>query len=291
MTPKDIEVVEAGLKTIVTSIGRLVAKDKDGRVIDSGSFFFIELDGEKLLATAHHVVSGLFDKGNVYIHIFNQKELNIELPSPPIEFYIAKENVIQVHNGEFFDIAAVRPPFNTNEYADIKWFAIDRHAEKFRRHLKPMIEQERNPRLMAVVLGFPRFSRFEYSGQRVQVSGLIPIWAILERVSEPPPILPGHVPQVIFEIDYLEEKELPVDAPEFARKSFQQFQSMSLDNKINVLGGYSGGPLIYFCEQGVFLVGIMKQGGLVIGGQGFATPIDAFVENIRYTPNWQRGKA
>lgn len=46
-------------------------------------------------------------------------------------------------------------------------------------------------------------------------------------------------------------------------------------------GGYCGGPLVYFCEQGPFLVGVVKQAQLKLGGVGLATPIDVFVEEVR----------
>lgn len=203
-----------------------------------------------------------------------------------MEFYIPLKTILELDKGSILDISAIRSPLNIDQTATIKWFALDRHAEAFRDHLKPMIEQETAPRLMAIVLGFPRFSRFENSAQRTQISGLMPIWAYLQRVSDPPPIIVNAVPKVIFELDHLEEKSLPVNASTFVRKSFQQFQqNMCLENE-SVLGGYSGGPLIYFCEQGPFLVGIMTDGGMSVGGQGFATPIDVFVESIRHHPNW-----
>jgi hypothetical protein len=284
MTQDEVEIVERGLRSVVNTYGRLVAKDSDGRVVDSGSAVFVQIDGQKLLATAHHVVCGLFAKGEVYVEVFRDWAQVSGVPSPPIEHRIGPEAILDVQNAALFDVSALRPPCAMEQETSIKWFALDRHAAALREHLRPMIERQRDPRLAGVILGFARFSRFEDAALRVQAAGSIPIWAILERISDPPSIASGTVPQVIVELDPTQVTGLPADAPPLIVACFEQFWSMVRADE-HALGGYSGGPLMYFCDQGPFLVGIAKEAGMGSGGQGFATPIDVFVQCVCDAPN------
>lgn len=283
VTRKEVEIVERGLQSVVNTYGRLVAKDLDGRVIDSGSTIFVQLDEQKLLATAHHVVRGLFAKGQVYVQVFRQCELAGGVLAPPMEYHIAPAAILDVQKSATLDISALLPPCEMESEVSIKWFALDRHAEAIPR-LKTMIEQERNPRLAGMILGFPRFSRFEKAALRIQAAGSVPIWALLEHISDPPSILSETMPQVIVELDPAEVTNLPTDVPPLVSACFQQFWEMVRADE-HALGGYSGGPLMYFCDQGPFLVGIMKEASMGLGGQGFATPIDVFVQCLRNGPN------
>jgi hypothetical protein len=61
MTPEEAAICESGLQSIVNAYARLVAKDADGRVVNSGSAVFLEVDGVKIIGTAHHVAEGLFN--------------------------------------------------------------------------------------------------------------------------------------------------------------------------------------------------------------------------------------
>jgi hypothetical protein len=54
MTPEEVAICERGLRSVVNAYARLVAKDADGQVIDSGSAVFLEIDGTKIIGTAHN---------------------------------------------------------------------------------------------------------------------------------------------------------------------------------------------------------------------------------------------
>lgn len=284
MTQEEVEIVEHGLRSVVNTYGRLVAKDSNGRVVDSGSTVFVQLNGRKILATAHHVVCELFNKGKVFVQVFRQCVQDIEGPSPPIEYHVPRESIIDVRKNAEFDVSALWAPCDMGREPSIKWFVLDRHAAVLREHLRLMIQEERNPRLAGMILGFARFSRFESDEQKVQVAGSVPIWAILERISDPPSIASETRPQVVVELGQVDLTSLPDDAPPLVVSCFQNFRDM-VGAEEHPLGGYSGAPLMYFCEQGPFLVGIMKEAGMRLGGQGFATPIDVFFECIRDVPN------
>ena len=38
--------------------------------MNSGSAVFLEIDGAKIIATAHHVAEGLFNEGKVHVQLF-----------------------------------------------------------------------------------------------------------------------------------------------------------------------------------------------------------------------------
>ncbi len=86
MTPEEVAICERGLRSIVNAYARLVAKDADGPVVNSASAVFLEIDGTKIIGTAHHVAEGLFNEGKVHVQLFRGWAVGAAgVPTPPIE--------------------------------------------------------------------------------------------------------------------------------------------------------------------------------------------------------------
>jgi hypothetical protein len=284
MTPEDIKICEKGLRSIVNMYGRLVAKSDDGRILDSGSAVFIKIDGLPLIATAHHVVSGLKEKGGIYLQVFRgQAAFTSGLILPPVEFLIDPGSSLDLPRDILLDVTAIRPTPDMSSSPLIKWFDGGLHAgamEYFRKE----IPKTKEPWLAAMLVGFPRFARFSDPVLRVEPAGSIAIWALLHNVSDPPAVL-ELPPEVSIELDPPRLEDLPANTPDLFKASVEQFWKLFEADEA-AIGGYSGGPLMYFCEEGAFVVGITKEASLQLGGQAVATPIDTFVESVRSTAGW-----
>jgi hypothetical protein len=278
MTPEDIQsCCQQGLREIVNSYGRLVVKDDAGRVVDSGSAVLLKVDDMFVVGTAEHVVRGLASRGRVYLHVYQPSAVNApQMGLPPLEFAIDPAQCLRLPRAAILDIAALKPPAELVTSPAVKWFPGERHAAALA-HLRPLVRNSVDPRLSALIVGFPRFARFDYEQLRVQTSGSIAIWVLLQHFSDPPAIL-GHPSQLTMEIDPSQPDDFPENTPE--RACFERFWQLARSDD-GAIGGYSGGPLMYFCSQGAFLVGIMKEANLRLGRQAVATPIDVFVEEVR----------
>jgi hypothetical protein len=284
MTPEDIQICEKGLRSIVNTYGRLVAKANDGRALDSGTAVFIKVDNVPLITSAQHVVSGLSKKGSIYLQVFREWAAGTSgLMSPPTEFIIDPGSCLDLPRNKLLDIIALRPPFDVSSSPLIKWFDGGRHAEAMQ-YFREEIPKTKEPWLAGMLVGFPRFARFEDILLHIEPAGSIAIWALLHNVSDPPEVL-GLPPEVIVELDPPHLEDLPVNTPNLFRLCVQQFWRL-VEADEAAIGGYSGGPLMYFCERDSFLIGVMKEASLRLGGQAVATPIDTFVESVRSTAGW-----
>lgn len=280
MTPEEVELCERGQRDVVNSYGRLVAKDSDGRVVNSGSATFLQLDGMRLIGTADHVAVDLPKEGDVFLQVFHDGVVGTpEAPLPPLEFPIDLAERLPLPNSQTLDVAAIIPPPELPDSSHIKWLNAQKHADVLRDSLRPMVANNQDPRLSAMILGFPRFARFDCPDHRIQISGAVPIWALLQQITNPPAVF-DTPSQVNMEIDLPCTDSLPADTHPLFQNCIQQLDSLCVADQA-AIGGYSGAPVIYFCSQGWFLIGIMKQGGLQLGGLAFATPIDVFVGEIR----------
>ena len=187
MTPEEIDLCQRGLHEIVNSYGRLVAKNGEGRVVNSGSAVLVKVDGRPLIATADHVLE-LFGLGRVYLHVFRPWAVAAPgVPTPPLEFSLDAAPLM-LPRGKILDVAALIPPAELSGSSAVNWFAAERHADALR-YLRNEVAINVDPRLAAMIVGFPRFSRFEDKGLRIQAAGSIAIWAVLQQFADPPAIL------------------------------------------------------------------------------------------------------
>jgi hypothetical protein len=216
--------------------------------------------------------------GIVHVQLFRGWALGVAgVPTPPIEVALDESTRLPLPKGREFDIAALTPPHELTVSLLPRWFAAEQHVQALQ-IIREEVSRNQDPALAGMMIGFPRFLRVEDGGIRVQAAGTMAIWAILRRITNPPAFL-DQVPQVELELDLPSMSSLPNDAPALIQSFVQRLESLRADD--GAIGGYSGGPVMYFCEKGPFLVGITKEASLRLGERGFATPIDAFVEQTR----------
>lgn len=158
MTPEEIDLCQRGLREIVNSYGRLVAKNGEGRVVNSGSAVLVKVDGRPLIATADHVLE-LFELGKVYLQVFCPWAVAAPgVPTRPLEFSLDAVPLM-LPRGKILDVAALIPPAELFGSSAVKWFAAERHADALW-YLRNEVANNVDPRLAAMIVGFPRFSRF-----------------------------------------------------------------------------------------------------------------------------------
>lgn len=272
-------VINQGIKETFGCMGRIVAKE-NGRVVDSGTVVFARHENIKLILTANHVISGLKNYKEIYLQIpFSTDHL---VYSTPIETRVLSSSFVNADctNALALDIGLIKPSKEIVEAETIQWFNIEKNASAFNEYFRRFVkESEGKCNIPAVMMGFPNFSKSETPATRTQVAGMIPLVVYVSHITEPPPFFVSRPSQINFEIDIPESIE-----DENCQNILKAFALLKDSKSPNILGGYSGGPLIYACEQGVFLIGIIKQGGTFLGGIGFATPIDTIFDYLKTTP-------
>jgi len=116
--------------------------------------------------------------------------------------------------------------------------------------------------------GYPEWSHLRDEEARVETISATPLFAYVTQweVGETGP----RAPQVCAEL-----VASPRDIAELAGlRDIERAMAKKLDDSENPFGGYSGGPLALFAGDGIFLVGIVKEGGLLWGSaRAFCSPI------------------
>src|SRR6185437_15070604 len=82
-----------------------------------------------------------------------------------------------------------------------------------------------------------------------------------------------RAPQMVLRVESPQVDAMPSDVSPLTRLSAANFSHMALLAEYEPFGGYSGGPIMYFCESGNYLMGIMTQGNhnLVFGSEATLT--------------------
>jgi hypothetical protein len=182
-------------------------------------------------------------------------------------------------NASALDIGVIKPSKEIQETKNIRWFDIENNAFAFKNYFRDFVkESEGKNKILAAMMGFPNFGKSEIPTIRTQIAGMIPLLAYISHITEPPQFFTSQPSQINFEIDIPDSIEDENDPT-----ILKAFYLLKTSDSPNILGGYSGGPLIYACEQGVFLIGIVKQGGTTLGGIGFATPADIVLDYLENT--------
>lgn len=284
MTDEELEAYRLG---IANRFGLVVAKSKDEEVVNAASATFVSIDDQRLVITADHVIRGLSERGRIIIQVASPEVLAApETACPAVEFELALYSRLTIRRGDedHLDLAIFPAPQDLSVASHLGWFNGDRDLSPLR-ELRQLVERQRNPRLAALLVGYPIFSRFRDPHRRVQTFAPFPIWAAIERFDAPADIT-DRDPQIILELDLPAAEDLPADVGPLHRGWVQRLRAMTganleSEDEPTPLGGYSGGPLVYCCEAGQYLLGTMKGGGVRVGGHAFVTPLDAIVSAVR----------
>jgi hypothetical protein len=272
------EILQKGITETYRSVGRIVAKEQ-GKVIDSGTVIFSSYKNINILLTANHVLDGL----KSYEHIFLQIPYSTDhlTYSAPIEIRIPSSSFTNTdcRTASRLDIGVIKPPEKIEEIKHIQWFNIENNAFAFAEYFRGIVKNSKEEDYIpAIMMGFPNFGKNEKPSIRTQISGMIPLVTYISHITEPPEFSTSQPSQISFEIDIpnlMEDEKNPF--------ILNAFDLLKTSENPRILGGYSGGPLIYACAQGVFLIGIIKQGGTALGGIGFATPVDVVRDYLKNT--------
>ena len=326
MTDKEFEICERGLEAVIGHYGMLVAKSSDGYVSHAATATFLRVDGNHFVITAHHVTAGLARQGKVRLEVVSEQATkDAETPSPPIELDLGIEEHLALPAWAGVDIAVLRAPAELYSFPHVGWFDANLQPDilsQIREHVSENAPQ----RLAYRILGFPNYSRFVAPDDAIQLFGALPLWGSFERFDAVVPFgrwwsakltdcscsieSPNHfddlspvtdrTPQMVLRVESPPTDILSSNVSFFTRLSAANFSQMAQlpasQPECEPFGGYSGGPIVYFCESGNYLTGIIKQGnaqllsgpdptraGTVLPeiSTAYGVPIDVIVHVIR----------
>jgi hypothetical protein len=326
MTDEELEICERGLEAVIGHYGMLVAKSSDGYVSHAATATFLRVDGKHFIITAHHVIAGLARCGNVRLQLIGEEAVKAaETANPPIELDLAIEQHLALPAWAGLDIAVLRAPAELYSFPHIGWFDINLQLDivsQIRDHVSEIAPQ----RLACMILGFPNYSRFVAPDDAIQLFGALPLWASFERFDAVVPLdrwwsakltgcscnteSPDHFDDLLSATDRTPQMVLKVESPlsenlssnispltRLSAANFSQMVALAENQpECEPFGGYSWGPIMYFCENGNYLTGIIKQGNAqFLSGPGptragtvspeisvgYGVPIDVIVHVIR----------
>lgn len=285
MTDEDLELCHVGLRSILGHYGRLAAKDAEGRVVDSGSAVFLSIDGTRVILTADHVLRGLVSKGTLHLQVPPPNAgLEADLAHVPVEFALDSTQTLAIDGAGRLDATLILPPPPVLATTWLGWFDASTQVAALNAVRLEAAKLEASERLAAVIVGFPRFVRFEDAELRIQAAGSFPVPAAIERFTDPPAIL-GRAREISLQVFAPTIDDLATDAFPLVRTGVENLPGLVAAGE-SAMGGYSGAPLMYFCPNGNWVLGIMKEAGLELGGQAFATAIDDIVAAVRASDEW-----
>jgi len=287
MTAEDLETVHRGLRSMLGHYGRLAARNVQDKIVDSGSAVFMSIDGVRGILTAHHVLRGLAPQGTLWLQVLPPAAgHHPDLAHIPIEFELDPGRSVADARMGCLDAALILPPPAVLGTPWLGWFEADAQIAGLEavRLATERLDPRGLDRLAAVIVGYPRFVRFEDAQLRLQAACSFPLLAGIERFTGPPPIF-GRVPEIVLDVDIPEVDDLIGEAMPLVAAGVANLPDLIAGGE-SALGGYSGAPVMYFCANASCVLGIMREAGVRLGGQGFATCIDDVVAVLRASEGW-----
>src|SRR5262249_18808125 len=243
----------------------------------------VDVDGHKLIMTAHHVAEKLAAYPNgMSIFVYPPGDViapntGYDLPS----FRIHPQDRIILPQGESLDVAAFRAPRDLADVPYLRWIEASAQFQAVE-YLRREYQKDERP-FTLFIIGFPNFSRATNPSRRIHLFSNFQCWGSLRQFIDTPLILVGNgapAPQLIFEIEMPTEANLPVDAPPLVRAFTRALDAESAGDREPV-GGYSGAPVFFLSPEAHYLIGITKEGRNDLGGLMFATTINDITLEIR----------
>ena len=287
MTDEEFEICERGLEAVIGHYGMLVAKSSDGYVSAAATATLICVDGEHFIITAHHVVEALARRGKIRLQVIGEQAIKTdEMPSQPMEFDVAIEQHMALPAWADFDVAVLRAPAELYSISHIGWFDANLQLDILSQ-IRHQVTEDAPQALACRILGFPNYSRFIAPDDAIQLFGAVPLWATFKRFDAVVPVgkwwsarltncscsiespdpsngyfasVADRAPQMVLRVESPRVDAMPSDVSPLTRLSAANFSQMALLAEYEPFGGYSGGPIMYFCESGNYLMGIMTQG-------------------------------
>jgi hypothetical protein len=279
------EIARGHIPTIMNQIGRLDVRDDVDNVIASGTGTLVDVYGQKLIITAHHVAKRLaaYPHG-ISLFVYPPADVIVANPNTAYDlpsFPIHPQDLIILPQGESLDVAAFRAPRDLAAVPHLRW--IDASAQVSAvEYLRSEYQKDELP-FCLVIAGFPNFGRATDTSRRIQLFSNFQCWCYLRQFIDTPPILVGNgapAPQFSFEVELPVEDGLPDDATELIRWFTRIIHAESAGD-YEPIGGFSGAPVFFPSSTACSLIGITKEGRSDLGGLMFATTISDIILEIR----------
>lgn len=280
------EIVRGHIPTILNQIGRLVVRD-ESKVIGSGTGTLVDIDGHKLIITAHHVAEELAAYSDeISLFVLPPADVIVANPNAVYDlpsFHIHTQDRIILPRGINLDVAAFRAPKDLAAVPHLRWIEASAQVQAVE-YLRSEYQKDELP-FSLFIAGFPNFGRATDPSLRIELSSNFQCWCYLRQFFDPPPILAGNgapVPQFSFEVELPIEDGLPEDATELTRWFTRTLHAKSVGD-YEPIGGFSGAPVFFPSSTANYLIGITKEGLSELGGLMFATTISDIILEIRNT--------
>lgn len=258
----------AQVGTAQRTIGCLLRLGADGRAEARGTATLVQSGHDRLLLTARHVVEGL-EGGHVVLElppVGSRPQRTI--PFTPVVEDASKEA----------DAALLAAPQAAIDDPDVLWMRTDGAAQVIdtvRRDWRAAVERGEPHGLY--VLGFPSFGAFDFTEERLQLIGAIPIPGIIVDLNPLAPVTHASGQMRLQLEDHIE--------PEVEKRlgRLERAAHARLRQEEKALGGYSGGPVIALTVRDPALIGIVSEGGQFSWEElcVYATPIDELIARLR----------
>jgi hypothetical protein len=294
------EIVEPGnhaaafqepLRRVLNHYGCILAVDEDGRAVAKGTGVFVEVEGEKMVVTARHVVTAdAMLKRTTYIMLPRLGEDGLAV--------VGRETIPRlfpfdlrspVWTSAALDVAFLRAGEELTRAPEAKFFSATQHL-KTTAVLRTKWKQYESATtsLPYFVLGFPNFGHIVKEESKIELLSALPLPAYVAKLEEHPWDGYGRqAPRLVLEVDAHRPTASPAGLEErhadFARRLFTP------EEGVEPFGGYSGGPVVVCGRDGEHLIGIIHQGVRLAGGELrliYASAWDDCLAAMAASPEW-----
>ncbi|MBL8913173.1 MAG: hypothetical protein JNM17_20930 [Archangium sp.] len=288
LSPKDwMEKANHAMVDFQRSYGCLVSRTKSGEYVAKATGFLARIGSRNVLVTALHVIqSQEFQAGQVHLLL---PPAGITVDGTKYEFYSAAIDVgTPLWTSEALDIAILDVP-PLPEKADAKFIDSASHevcATKLR-------TSKHKHEMGLLAFGFPNWGHVTTGPNHALAALPLPAFvARLDKDAWEEGVTPP--PQLVLQVEAKNEAEVPKGAQELAtqfRKMLdaQTVQASAPGSKVSPFGGYSGGPVALLCPDGLFIVGVITDGGPILEGAAhrmWASPWDDVCASLRQSAPW-----
>jgi hypothetical protein len=278
------EFFAAQSRRLLAHTGCIAIKDADNRVSSKGTATFVLHEDQRLIFTAEHVVAALeqADEGRRALLLPTVDDagefvVGHALDSNEIAFPL---NV--VWRDAELDAAVLDASFVKLE--TVRWFALDASVEiceKVRTIWREVVEDGEGT-LPFMIAGYAEWGHLRDHDERLELLSGLPLFVYVTEWDATG--APGV--QISMEIVAGGRPVEEVAALDLHR---QMIDKMTTGD--SPFGGYSGGPIALFDPKGVYLIGLVKEGGFMFGqARGFGPAIDDVARSLKTMTNAEAGE-